>query len=115
MLDFVRKKYEGNAEDEFKDSEDWNLLVFDITLWIFRKSLESEIQRFPFIPAEGSTTIWGEWFWRVVSALGGEFNDVTPSLVYRCLKNCPHEDVAMIVFDTIDMDDIKGYFEGEQE
>lgn len=107
MMDFVREKYIN--DDEFKDSADWNLLVMEMAMWVFQRSPEINIQCYPFIPYEGASTPWGRWFWRVVGAMEGEFDDVTPSKVYKCLKNCPHEDVALIVFDTIELDDIKGY------
>ena len=108
VKNFVHKKYEDNEDDEFKDCPDWNLLVFDMSLWMFRKSPESQFQLYPFLPNDGST-VWGAWFGKVVAALGGEFYDATPNLVYNCLKNCPHEDIAQIVFDTIELNDIKEY------
>lgn len=107
ILNFVRNKYKN--DDEFKDCADWNLFVMEMSLWIFQRSPEFQIRYHPYIPDEGGTTPWSVWFWRVVDAMQKEFDDATPSLVYRSLKNCPHEDVAMIVFDTIDMDDIKLY------
>ena len=107
MMNFVRSKYRDN--DEFKDSADWNLLVMEMALWIFQRSPEFQIRYHPYIPDEGGTTPWSVWFWRGFDAMCDEFNDATPSLVYGSLKNCPHEDVARIVFDTIDIDDIKLY------
>ena len=107
MMDFVREKYTN--DDEFKDSADWNLLVMEMALWIFRRSPEFQIQYHPYIPDEGGSTPWSVWFWRVFDAMGDEFHDATPSSVYKCLKNCPHEDVAMIVFDTIELNVIKSY------
>ena len=108
VKNFVQKKYEDNDDDEFKDCPDWNLLVFDMTLWIFQRSPESQIKSYPFIPNDGAT-VWGAWFGKVLGAVGGEFYDATPNMVYNCLKNCPHEDVAQIVFDTIGLNDIKEY------
>ena len=106
MMNFVRGKYKD--DDDFQDCADWNLLVFDIAFWMFRRSPESQIQWYPFIPDDGET-VWGAWFGKVVDALSREFNAATRGLVYSCLKDCPHEDVAMIVFDTIEFNDIKEY------
>ena len=71
-------------------------------------SPESEVQWYPFIPYVG-TTIWSKWFAKVQQALAVEFYDATPERVFKCLKNCPADRVADIIFDTIEIKIVKEY------
>ena len=97
----------NNDNDDFDKYTDWSWLIYDIADFIYQKSPEYDTQdgekyNHPVIPYSNSS-IWGNWFNNVIDELKTEFNDVNPSLCLRVLENCPTEEVAMLIFNTIEI------------
>ena len=107
-IDSARDKYIHH--DWFQNYSDSNILIFDMTNFIYNMSPESDVEDHPFIPYMGAT-IWSKWFEKVQRALAVEFDDATPERVFKCLKNCPAYRVADIIFDTIEIQIVKSYIE----
>ena len=92
---------EKNVTSKFwNDFTSWNWLVHDLTNFIYSKS--SETKPAPHIP-ESNDTVWGIWFNKVLSALKKEFYDANEILTFRVLENCPTEEVALMIFNTIEI------------
>ena len=96
----------NNDNDMFDEYTDWNWLIHDFTDFMYQKSPEcaydGTIYTYPVVPLT-SHSIWGMWFNSVIAELRTEFNDVNPELCLRVLENCPAEEVAMMIFKTIEL------------
>ena len=98
---------EKNVTSEYwGDYYSWNWLVFDIADFIYSKS--SETGTAPHIPTSNDT-IWGIWFNKVLSVLKKEFYDADEKSTIRVLENCPAEEVAIMIFETLEVHEIMEY------
>ena len=98
---------EKNVTSKFwNDFTSWNWLVHDLTDFIYSKS--SETKPAPHIP-ESNDTVWGIWFNKVLSALKKEFYDANKNSTIRVLENCPAEEVAIMIFETLEVHEIMEY------
>ena len=98
---------EKNVTSEYWEQHPaWNWLVNDLTYFVYKKSgLKGE----PYIPISNETE-WASWFYKVSETLKGEFHDANkPALVLRVLENCPTEEVAIMIFETIEIKTIKEF------
>ncbi len=51
------------------------------------------------------------WLKIVVDKLKETFYDATPTRTFKCAINCPHEDVAKIIFDATPVYIVKAFFD----
>ena len=90
-----------NINEEFwEDDAPWNWLIHDLGLFIYKKS--GFVDNIPSIPVDSSTA-WGRWFSKVLFTLKKEFYDANEILTFRVLENCPTEEVALMIFNTIEI------------
>jgi len=88
------------------DHTPWNWLIFDLAQFIFHHSSEYIKGREPHIPYD-DTSDWGIWFNSVVQELKKEFHDANPERCIKVLENCPAEEVAIMIFCTIDINTVR--------
>ena len=92
---------------------EWNWLIHDLTDYIHFHSgaYNKDYYPSPHIPLKDDTSEWAIWFKAVSDALvnEGEFYDTNDNLTMRALENCPSEEVALIIFETIYINIIKNY------
>ena len=92
---------EKNVTSKFwNDFTSWNWLVHDLTNFIYSKS--SETKPAPHIPTD-KNTLWGVWFTKVLTTLKKEFYDADEERTIRALENCPAEEVAIMIFETLEI------------
>jgi hypothetical protein len=98
---------EKNVTSEYwNEHAPWNWLVNDLTYFVYKKS---GLAGCPYIPISNETD-WGEWFYKVSETLKREFYDAhKPELIFRILENCPTEEVAIMIFETLEIETIKEF------
>ena len=89
----------------WEDHTAWNWLIFDITQFIFQNSSEYTEDAAVHIPTD-DTSDWARWFDSVIQELKKEFYDANPKRCISVLENCPAEEVAIMIFCTIDIDTV---------
>jgi len=97
------------SEEEWNQYYNFNWFINDISKFIYQTSEDYKKSNVPTVPQLNSDTIWGKWFNSVIDALKEEFYDANRLMAFRCLENCPHEDVAIIIFGTIKFECIQEY------
>ena len=85
---------------------DWNWLIHLLTEFIYNlniANLQAEgyygQPEFPYVAHPNDKTLWGLWFARVKAGLGKHFDDADAQRVFKCCKEPPNEEVAMIIYD----------------
>ena len=92
---------EKNLTDEYwEDHTPFNWLIYDLAGFVYSKS--SETKPAPHIPTD-KNTLWGVWFTKVLTTLKKEFYDADEERTIRVLENCPAEDVAIMIFETLEI------------
>ena len=95
---------------------DWNWLTHLLTEFIYNESI-ARLQAegyynqspFPYAPHPNDITPWGRWFARVKAALGKHFDDANAVLVFRCCKEPPAEEVALIIYDSCTLEEQRAF------
>ena len=95
---------------------DWNWLTHLLTEFIYNEStarLQAEgyynQSPFPYAPHPDNPTPWGLWFARVKAALGKHFDDADAPRVFKCCKEPPNEEVAMIIYDACTLEEQRAF------
>jgi len=95
---------------------DWNWLIHLLTEHIYNlniANLQAEgyygQPEFPYAAHPNDQTPWGLWFARVKAALGKHFNDANAQRVFKCCKEPPNEEVAMIIYDACTLEEQRAF------
>ena len=95
---------------------DWNWLIHLLTEHMYNLNI-SNLQaegyygqpEFPYVAHPNDQTPWGLWFARVKAALGKHFDDANAQRVFKCCKEPPNEEVAMIIYDACTLEEQRAF------
>ena len=97
----INASAEKNLTSEYwHDHAPFNWLIYDLAAFVYSKS--SETKPAPHIPTD-KNTLWGVWFTKVLTTLKKEFYDADEERTIRALENCPVEEVAIMIFETLEI------------
>lgn len=95
---------------------DWNWLTHLITEFIYNQSvarLQAEgyygQPEFPYEAHTNDITPWGCWFARVKAELEKQFDDANAMRVFKCCKEPPTEEVALIIYDACTLEEQRAF------
>jgi len=95
---------------------DWNWLIHLLTEHMYNLNI-SNLQaegyygqpEFPYVAHPNDQTPWGLWFARVKAGLGKHFDDADAQRVFKCCKEPPNEEVAMIIYDACTLEEQRAF------
>ena len=95
---------------------DWNWLIHLLTEHMYNlniANLQAEgyygQPEFPYVAHPNDKTPWGLWFARVKAGLGKHFDDADAQRVFKCCKEPPNEEVAMIIYDACTLEEQRAF------
>ena len=91
------------TEGQLNDYPLWSWLIYNLADYIYYLEPRPP-NSYPHIPSKEDDSIYGQWFYTILSALKETFYDANKEHLYQCLHHVPHENVASIIFDATPLD-----------
>ena len=101
---------ESLTQEEMEDYPAWSWLIYRLTEYIHQLDPRSAGVH-PTIPLSNDNTHYARWFSQVQIKLGETFNDATETRTFKCLENCPAEEVALLIYDATEATLLNGFLQ----